>query len=206
MPTRPPLFCVKNKCTSLFSGQFGIKGCCSRYLGEGFSGFRGFSARNITPQYVLEMKVQANAMIIHETVHIRAPMEIVWDVFSRVENWSEWNPVCRQCRFEAGDRLAAGTCLSFELKPLFFPIRIAPEVKDCEKGSLVTWAGAKWGVHARHSFRFEPLGDQVRIDSIEKFFGPMLFAAKLVGIPGRLHKLTRHLLAAIKTTAESRIN
>lgn len=145
-------------------------------------------------------------MIIRETVNIRAPMEIVWDVFSRIENWSEWNPVCRQCRFEDGDSLAAGTCLSFELRPLFFPIRIYPEVKDYEAGRLVTWVGKKWGVRAQHSFHFESTGDKVKIHSIESFFGPMLFAAKLLGIPGRLHKLTRHLLEAIKTTAEARVN
>ncbi|MCF8104409.1 MAG: SRPBCC family protein [Desulfohalobiaceae bacterium] len=144
------------------------------------------------------------AVIIRETVLIPAPMEIVWDVFSRVENWSEWNPVCRQCRLEAGDCLAAGSCLSFELKPLLFPIRIAPVVIDYEKGRLVTWVGAKWGVQARHSFYFEPSGDYVRIESIEIFSGPMLPVARFFGIPRRLHKLTRHLLAAIQATAETR--
>ncbi|MFO7859783.1 MAG: SRPBCC family protein, partial [Desulfosalsimonas sp.] len=136
-------------------------------------------------------------MIIRETITIHAPMEIVWDVFSQVENWSEWNPICRQCRYEAGDRLAPGTCLSFELRPLFFPIRIAPEVKEYEKGRQVTWIGKKWGIFSRHTFYFKPVGHGVKIESIETFSGPMLFVARLVGIPGRLHKLTRHLLAAI---------
>ena len=143
-------------------------------------------------------------MIIQESVTISAPVEIVWEVFTRVENWSDWNPVCRECRLDTGDRLAAGTCLSFEINPLGLPMRIAPEVKMYEKARRVTWAGSKWGIHAEHAFYFKTVGEKVRVDSIETFSGPMLLPAKLIGIPGRLHKLTRQLLEAMQTAAESR--
>lgn len=133
-------------------------------------------------------------------------MEIVWDVFSRIENWSDWNPVCRECRLETGDLLSAGTCLSFEINPLGFPIRIASEVKVYEKARRVTWKGSKWGLHAEHEFYFKPVGNGVRVESRETFCGPMRLPAKLVGIPGRLHKLTRQLLAAMQTEAESRFH
>ncbi len=143
-------------------------------------------------------------MIIRETITIKAPLEIVWEVFSAVENWSDWNPVCRECRFESGDRLAAGSCLSFELRPLILPIRIAPQVKHCEKGRAVIWAGSKWGISAEHEFYLEPVKNGVKLVSIERFSGPMLLPAKFIGIPKRLHKLTRRLLAALQKTAESR--
>ncbi|MBS3809399.1 MAG: SRPBCC family protein [Desulfobacterales bacterium] len=141
-------------------------------------------------------------MIIRESVTIRAPMESVWDVFSRIETWADWNPVCRQCRFETGARLAVGNCLSFELNLLRFPIRIVTEIKSYEKGRSVTWVGSKWGVKAEHTFTFEPVGEKVRLESIENFSGPMLIPAKLIGIPKRLHKLNRHLLVAIQKEAE----
>lgn len=145
-------------------------------------------------------------MIIRESVTISAPMEIVWDVFTRVENWAGWNPVCRDCRLDAGNRLAAGTCFSFEINPLGFPMRIAPAVKVYEKARRVTWAGSKWGVHAEHAFYFKPAGKKVRVESIETFSGPMLIPARLIGIPGRLHKLTRLMLAALQTASESRLH
>ncbi|MBS3754401.1 MAG: SRPBCC family protein [Desulfobacterales bacterium] len=145
-------------------------------------------------------------MIIRESVTISAPMEIVWDVFSRVENWSDWNPVCRECRLDTGDRLSAGTCLSFTIKPMGFPIRISPAVKVYEKARRVSWAGSKWGLHAEHAFYFKPAGKKVRVESIEIFSGPMLLPAKFIGIPGRLHKLTRQLLAAMQTASESRFH
>jgi len=145
-------------------------------------------------------------MIIREIITIQAPLETVWDVFATVENWSDWNPVCQECRFESGDCLAAGASLSFELSPLIFPIRIAPTVTEYEKGRSVTWAGSKWGIHAEHTFNFEPGPQGVSLESMERFSGPMLLPARLIGIPKRLHKLTRHLIAAIKTAAESRFN
>jgi len=144
-------------------------------------------------------------MILREVVVIHAPLETVWEVFSSVEQWQQWNPVCRECRFETGDSaMTAGTCISFELRPLLIPMRIAPVVTTCEAGRQIIWNGSKWGIHARHTFNFEETGDGVRLESIEAFSGPMLWPARLIGIPGRLRQLTCQLLDAVKQTAETR--
>ena len=143
-------------------------------------------------------------MIIRETVVIDAPIETVWEVFSDIEHWTDWNPVCRECRFETGDTVAEGACISFELNPLALPMRIAPVVTDCNPGRSVTWTGEKLGVHAKHTFNFEPAESQVRLESIETFSGFMLWPARLIGVPKRLHELTRQLLFAIKTASETR--
>jgi len=145
-------------------------------------------------------------MIIRETVVIDAPIETVWEVFAEIEHWADWNPVCRECRFETGDTVAEGACISFELNPLVLPMRIAPVVTDCNPGRSVTWTGEKWGVHAAHTFNFEPAESQVRLESVETFSGFMLWPARLIGVPKRLHELTRQLLFAIKTASENRYN
>lgn len=144
-------------------------------------------------------------MIIRETVFIHAPLETVWAVFSEIENWSGWNPVCRECRLETGDAMTEGACISFKLNPLT-PMRIASVVTHCEAGRALTWTGDKWGIHAEHTFKFEAVDSKVRLESIETFSGLMLWPARLIGVPGRLHKLTRRLLSAIKTTSENRYN
>ena len=145
-------------------------------------------------------------MIIRETVVIDAPIETVWEVFAEIEHWADWNPVCRECRFETGDAITKGACISFELNPLVLPMRIAPVVTDCNPGRSVTWTGEKWGVHAAHTFNFEPAESQVRLESVETFSGFMLWPARLIGVPKRLHELTRQLLFAIKTASENRYN
>ncbi len=95
------------------------------------------------------------AMIIKATIQINAPLQRVWDVFSDISNWGDWNPVCRECRFETGNSLVKGSCISFELTPVIFPMRIAPEVGHCEPGRKIVWSGSKMGIHAEHEFFFE---------------------------------------------------
>ena len=145
-------------------------------------------------------------MIIREAILINASIETVWEVFSEIEHWGDWNPVCRECRFETGDTVTEGACISFELSPLILPMRIAPLVTDCDPGRSVTWTGEKLGIRAAHTFNFEPADSKVKLESIETFSGLMLWPARLIGVPGRLHKLTRRLLSAIKTTSEARYN
>jgi len=143
-------------------------------------------------------------MIIEASVRINAPLQAVWDVFSDIESWNEWNPVCRECRFEAGNSLVRGACISFSLSPMILPIRIAPEVTHCEPGKKVVWAGGRLGIHASHEFLFEVIDGGVVLKSTEFFKGPMLIFARLMFLPTRLHSLTLRLLNAIKKQAEAR--
>ena len=142
-------------------------------------------------------------MIIKASVRINAPLEVVWEVFSDIANWSQWNPVCRECRFEAGQALVRGSCISFSLNPVVLPIRISPEVTYCEPGKKVIWKGGRLGIHAEHEFLFEEVDGGVELKSTEFFKGPMLAFAKLMFLPSRLHVLSLRLLDAIKTRAES---
>lgn len=143
-------------------------------------------------------------MVIKESIVIDAPVKTVWQVFTEVENWSEWNTVCRECRLEDGDAMEEGACLSFELTPLLLPLRIAPVIETYEAGKEITWSGSKWGIHARHTFVFSPVNGGTRLESREVFSGALFWAARLTGMPGRLHELTSRLLSAIKAEAEAR--
>ena len=51
-------------------------------------------------------------MIIQAEVHIRAPLPVVWRVFSHLEEWKDWNTACNSCRLVEGNELAAGACLA----------------------------------------------------------------------------------------------
>lgn len=144
-------------------------------------------------------------MIIQATIQINASLQRVWEVFADISNWDDWNPVCRECRFEAGHSLVKGACISFELNPVVLPIRIAPVVEHCEPGKKVVWAGSRLGIHAVHEFYFEENESGVELKSIEHFQGPMLIFAKMIFLPSRLHSLTLKLLNAIKAEAEQAV-
>jgi len=143
-------------------------------------------------------------MIINASVRINAPLQTVWDVFSDIENWKQWNPVCRECRFETGHSLVRGACISFSLNPMVLPIRIVPEVTHCEPGKKVIWKGGRLGINAEHEFLFEETDGEVVIKSTEYFKGPMLIFARLMFLPARLHALSLRLLDAIKEQSEAR--
>ena len=143
-------------------------------------------------------------MIISTSININASIDTVWEVFSDIHNWQEWNPVCRECRLEQGDAMACGTCFSFELNPLILSIRIKAVIEQFEPKKKVVWSGSRLGIHATHVFTFEEKESYVVLKSEEFFSGPLLFLARLIGIPSRLHQLSNRLLESIKQQAESR--
>lgn len=142
-------------------------------------------------------------MIIEESVEIKASPAVVWRVFSAMEDWKNWNPVCENCCIISGDGMAANTCFTFSMRPYYLPIKVMPTIIKCEPGKEVVWEGRRFGVHAVHRFTFEEKKESVCLTSSESFRGPLLWLCKLIFIPGRLHRLTRRLMIAIKNRAEA---
>jgi len=143
-------------------------------------------------------------MVIQEEIEINAPMEVVWRTFSHMEQWDDWNTACRSCCITRGDEaLSAGTCFSFVIRPLAFPLKVQPHVVKCEPGREVVWEGGKMGIHASHTWRFEEQDGRVKLLSIERFKGPMVWVGYLFKVPDRLHRLTVEFLRTLKNAAEA---
>lgn len=141
-------------------------------------------------------------MILQEEITINAPLSRVWQVFVNIEAWREWNTVCHDCCFVAGQEIVPGACVAFTLKPYYLPIKIEPRVTKCEAYREVVWEGQRFGVHAVHRFAFAEENGQVVLRSIEEFGGPLLCLARLLGVHRRLQRLSRQLLEDIKRAAE----
>jgi len=142
-------------------------------------------------------------MIIQAEVHIRAPLPVVWRVFSHLEDWKEWNTACNNCRFIEGDAITDGACFAFEVKPIIFPVRVEPRVVKCDPGREVVWEGDRLGIRAMHTWRFREHAGGVMLKSVETFKGPLLALGHLVGVPKRLHRLTVQMLDQIKRHSEA---
>jgi hypothetical protein len=142
-------------------------------------------------------------MIIQADIRIQAPLETVWGVFSRLDQWNDWNTACSSCRFTAGDELTGGACFTFVVKPIVFPVRVRPRVVSCEPGREVVWEGRRFGIRAVHTWRFQAQDGAVVLESEETFKGPLLALGRLVGVPRRLHRLTVQMLEQIKQMSES---
>lgn len=142
-------------------------------------------------------------MTIEESVEINAPLAVVWRVFSSMEDWESWNPVCENCCIISGDSMAKDTCFTFSMRPYYLPIKVMPTITKCEPGKEVIWEGRRFGIRAVHRFIFEESKASVRLISSETFSGPLLWLSKLIFIPKRLHRLTEQLMASIKKQAEA---
>ena len=151
-------------------------------------------------------------MVIREKIEIKAPLSVVWSVFTCLEDWDRWNTVCQAaCIIDSpswgtctGNPLTEGDCISFAVRPIIFPIKITPRVTKCIPEKEIVWAGSRFGVRAEHSFTFAEHGSSVALTSTEEFRGFGLLLSRLALIPSRLHRLTRELLISIKKEAESR--
>ena len=144
-------------------------------------------------------------MFIREEIEISAPMSIVWAVFSNVEEWDDWNTACQSCHLVEGEEMGAGACFSFVVRPFSpLPIKVNSQITTCEPGEKVVWEGERLGIHAVHTWAFREVDGMVILDSHEKYSGPLLWLAKLILVPRRLHKLTRELLVSIKKESEAR--
>jgi len=143
-------------------------------------------------------------MVIEEEVAINAPLTVVWQVFSGFDTWNEWTSACQMCHYEEGGAMAAGTCVSFVVKPFVFPVRVGPRITSCDPGREVIWEGGRFGIHAVHTWRFREEKGGTMIFSSERFSGPLLWLGKLISVHSRLHALTSELLMGIKGEAEAR--
>lgn len=141
-------------------------------------------------------------MVIEENIDVKAPIPVVWDVFSRLEKWEEWNTVCESCSLIEGETFSRGVCFSFTLRPYFLPIKITPRITLCDPGREVVWEGERLGVRARHRFVFHEKADGVRIQSVEEFAGAILWLSRILWVPARLHRLSKQLLREIKEQSE----
>jgi hypothetical protein len=142
-------------------------------------------------------------MIIAEKIVIHAPLSRVWQVFSNLSAWGQWNSVCQDCCLISGEAMAAGTCFSFKLRPYYLPIKIDLHVTTCDPGREIVWEGERLGVRGLHRFEFKEEDGHVLLTSIENLSGPLFFLSRLLLVPHRLHQLSRQLLQAVKEVAEA---
>jgi hypothetical protein len=177
----------------------------SHYDGSGASQFIGAKkhspfGQNLAPIFFEAFEVP---MVVEEEIGINAPLPVVWQIFSRMEEWDAWNTACRSCTIVDGDAMNTGTCFSFVIRPLKFPIKVQPKIVKCDPGREVVWEGRRFGIHATHTWRFREADGKVYLLSVEKFQGPLVWFSYLLMVPKRLHQLTEAFLQSVKSTAEA---
>jgi hypothetical protein len=140
-------------------------------------------------------------MIIEEAIAIHAPIEKVWNTFTDLTCWMQWNTVIRNVRSEERC-LSDGKEVKCCLRPYIFPIKVKLRVEELIPFELITWSAKKKGLYARHEFIFEKQDSSVLVTSRETFAG-LLSKASGAFLPKRkMQALTLRFLKDLKKASE----
>jgi hypothetical protein len=131
-------------------------------------------------------------------IEIAAPLEVVWDVLARFEQWPEWNPQVKSMSFDGP--LAPGSEFRWKAGG---PGTIISTLEQVEPPRHVSWLGRMMSIKAVHDWRLEPRDGRTFVETEETYSG--LLARLLRGqLQKTLDKALEEGLEHLKREAERR--
>lgn len=140
-------------------------------------------------------------MVIEESILINSDIEKVWQAFTDLSRWNDWNTVARRTTSPSGS-MAEGEQFSFTLSPFSIPVMITPKVQKVIPLEKIIWTDSRFGICSRHEFQFQQITNGVLVTSTEHFTGlPLLFGGII--FPGAtVRAMTIGILRDLKEAAE----
>ncbi len=148
------------------------------------------------------MTIMEKSIVVREAALIQAPVDRVWDVFSRLDGWSQWDPGLSGLHFVRGAPWKRGSVAEFHVQRLGGRSLVRAEIIESDPPRKILWLGNRCGIYGQHSFVFEPEGEGTRATTAVVFSGPFLSLAYLVLPEERLRKTFKQWLAGLRTAAE----
>ena len=141
-------------------------------------------------------------MIIEEAIAIHAPIEKVWNTFTDLTCWMQWNTVIRNVRSDERS-LSNGKEVKCSLYPFLFPITVNLRIKELIPHELIVWSARKKGLYARHEFIFGKKDNSVLVTSRETFTGLLSKASGALLPKRKMQALTTRFLKDLKKASEA---
>ena len=145
----------------------------------------------------MEINDQAPAVATAEVL-ILAPLDVVWSVHTKIDEWSRWNPYVSKVNMRGP--LSVGT--EFHWKS--GSSSITSTIQEVEPERRIAWTGRTLGIRAIHVWTFQQTDKVVLVRTEESFEGLLV---KLFG--GPMRRLLRSSLEkgvqGLKTECERRI-
>ncbi|MGQ9569470.1 MAG: hypothetical protein ACUVUQ_01245 [Thermodesulfovibrionales bacterium] len=141
-------------------------------------------------------------MVIEESILIHAEIDKVWDTFTNLTCWKDWNTVMRNvCSYY--DSLSHGCEISCSFHPFFFPVKARIQIEEVIPYKLIVWSAKKKSFYAQNKFYFQCCEKGTIVTSRETYSGPLVrFFGSL--LPERkLRSLIKTFLIDLKKASES---
>ena len=142
-------------------------------------------------------------MIIEETIQVQAPLDRVWQTFTDLGCWKDWNTVLQDVSAGDTEHIAVGTSFRCSLRPFAIPLFFRPIVTEVIPNEKVVWKSSKYGINARHEFLFRKQDGGIEVVSRETFTGLPTALGGLFLPKQRIRELTISMLNDLKQAAES---
>jgi uncharacterized protein YndB with AHSA1/START domain len=98
-------------------------------------------------------------------LEIDAPVDIVWDTLTAIDEWPAWNPDVKAASLHGP--VAAGSTFRWKAGPA----TISSTIERVERPTLIAWSGATLGIRAIHVWRLQPLDGRTRASTEESYSG-----------------------------------
>jgi hypothetical protein len=109
---------------------------------------------------------------VSNSIEINATPQLVWEVFTDIYNWSEWNPlIITTHQISGGSLWVPGGVFVQKYKGDFMPeeITIKSVVREVLPARKITWAGEVLGSNGVTSYEFVPFGAKTIVAVTEEF-------------------------------------
>jgi len=141
-------------------------------------------------------------IIIEDSILILAKMDTVWDTFTHLTCWKEWNTVMRDV---CSDKkcLSYGSEISCCFRPFLFPVTANIRVEEVVPYKRIVWSAKKKGFFARNEFSFQNHDTGVTVTSREAFYGTLVSFFGFLLPKKRMKTLISTFLRDLKTASEN---
>ncbi len=143
-------------------------------------------------------------MVIEASIRINANMDTVWDTFTDLTCWNDWNTVIRDV-YSSKKCLSSGGVLSCCFRPFLLPVNVKIEVEEVIPYESIVWSAKKRGLSARNKFSFKKYNGGVKVTSRETFKGFLISFFGLFLPKKRMRTLISTFLQDLKTAAENQL-
>jgi hypothetical protein len=112
------------------------------------------------------------AITVSNSIEINATPQLVWEVFTDIYNWSEWNPlIIGVHQISGGGLWVPGGMFIQKYKGDFMPeeITIKSVVREVFPARKITWVGEVLGSNGVTSYEFIPFGAKTLVAVTEQF-------------------------------------
>jgi hypothetical protein len=141
-------------------------------------------------------------IVIEESILILAKMDTVWDTFTRLTCWKEWNTVMMDVRSN-GKCLSYGSEISCCFRPFLFPVTANIRVEEVVPYKRIVWSAKKKGCFAQNEFSFQNHNTGVTVTSREAFYGTIVSFFGFLLPKKRMKTLISTFLRDLKTASEN---